>query len=163
MTSEPAFHGHVGAVLGQDLAGVAPGELAERDRRGAQVRPGRVDPSTVVVVAHPDLGDVEGIVTDPHCPIFTCTPECWQLGQHADSSLNAASPCPETRRGNKICRPVVVSIKVVRFRCSYHPHPQEQVDAATRPDQQDPGQARHLGRPGLGIQREAPHLRGAEI
>jgi hypothetical protein len=32
--------GGVGSAFGQDLAGVVPGELAERDRGGAQVCPG---------------------------------------------------------------------------------------------------------------------------
>lgn len=46
------------------LAGVVPGQLAERGGYAAQVLPGGGDPPTLMVVAHSDLADVVGVVVN---------------------------------------------------------------------------------------------------
>lgn len=51
--------------LGQLVADVVPGQVAEGDRSPVQVLPGRLDPFTVAaVIAYPDAGDVVGVAVD---------------------------------------------------------------------------------------------------
>src|SRR6202030_1027616 len=52
------------AAAGEDLAGVFPGQLAERGGCAVQVLPGDRDPAAVVVVADPEAGDVVRVAVD---------------------------------------------------------------------------------------------------
>ncbi len=54
----------IGAALGEDAAGVVPGQLAHRGRCGAKVPPERGDPAAFAVIAYPEAGDVVGVVAD---------------------------------------------------------------------------------------------------
>ena len=66
---DDGFFGGTGdAALGDDVVGVAPGGLAERRCRCAQLTPPGGDPAAVVVIAHPHAGDVVGVVMH-HPPI----------------------------------------------------------------------------------------------